>query len=89
MKLFEYMASGRAIVASDLPSTAEVVTDGETALLYPPGDATALGGAIIRLRDDPALRERLGSAAARDVLAHYTWAARAKAILKHIGSYGG
>jgi len=86
MKLFEYMASGRAIVASDLPSTVEVVQHEQTALLYPPGDAPALGAAIARLRDDPALRERLGSAAAREVMAHYTWTARAKAILQQIDS---
>ncbi|MBL8164479.1 MAG: glycosyltransferase family 4 protein [Anaerolineae bacterium] len=84
MKLFEYMASGRAIVASDLPSTAEVVSDGETALLYPPGDAAALSAAICRLRDDTALRDRLGQAARETVMLHYTWAARAGFILGHL-----
>jgi glycosyltransferase involved in cell wall biosynthesis len=86
MKLFEYMASGRAIVASDLPSTAEVVDHEQTALLYPPGEAAALGAAIARLRDDPALRERLGSRAAALVMQHYTWAARARAILTFVHS---
>jgi glycosyltransferase involved in cell wall biosynthesis len=81
IKLFEYMASGRAIVASDLPSTTEVVRDGETALLYPPNDVAALAEALRRLRDDAALRERLGAAAQREVMARYTWAARAKDIL--------
>lgn len=56
MKLFEYMASRRAIVASDLPSTAEVVTHETSALLYPPGDAKALSAALLRLLDDPALQ---------------------------------
>lgn len=84
MKLFEYMASGRAIVASDLPSTAEVVTDGESALLYPPGDINALAAAIIRLRDDADLRNRLGDHAREHALSHYTWGARAHAILNKI-----
>lgn len=84
IKLFEYMASRRAIVASDLPSTAEVVRDGESALLYPPGDVNALAAAIIRLRDDPALRERLAARAYAGVLARYTWDARAKAILEKV-----
>jgi glycosyltransferase involved in cell wall biosynthesis len=88
MKLFEYMVSGRAIVAADLPSTTEVVQHEQTALLYPPGEATALGAAIRRLRDDTALRERLGGAAAREVMAHYTWAARAKAILQQVRAHG-
>ena len=61
IKLFEYMASGRALVASDLPSIAEVVADGESALLTPPSDVEALADAIRRLRDDPALRQRLAA----------------------------
>jgi glycosyltransferase involved in cell wall biosynthesis len=84
IKLFEYMASGRAIVASDLPSTADVVRDGESALLVPPSDADALAAAITRLRADPALRQRLAANAREIVLAHYTWDARAKMILKHL-----
>jgi glycosyltransferase involved in cell wall biosynthesis len=81
MKLFEYMASHRAIIASDLPGIAEVITDGENALLVPPSDAPALAEAIKRLRDDAALRQRLADAAYTEVMAHYTWAARAQNIL--------
>jgi len=80
IKLFEYMAAGRAVVASDLPSTAEVVTHEESALLVPPGDVDALRAAIVRLRDDPALRERLGHRAREIALATYTWDARAHSI---------
>lgn len=88
MKLFEYMASRRAIVASDLPSTAEVIKDGESALLYPPGDTDALARAIIRLRDDPQLRQHLADAAYAEVMAHYTWAARAHSILAAVRGDG-
>lgn len=84
MKLFEYMASRRPVVASDLPSTAEVVTHDESALLYPPGDAQALASAIMRLRDDPMLRKRLADKAYEQVMSHYTWSARAQAILAQI-----
>ena len=84
MKLFEYMASGRAIIASDLPSIAEVIRDGENALLVPPSDAPALATAIKHLRDDAALRQRLADAAYHEVMAHYTWAARARNILSAI-----
>lgn len=87
IKLFEYMAARRAIVASNLPSTAEVVRDGESALLYPPGDSAALAAAITRLRDDPALRDRLAERAYAEVMAHYTWDARAAAILRKVRSY--
>jgi glycosyltransferase involved in cell wall biosynthesis len=84
MKLFEYMASGSPLVATDLPSTAEIVRDGENGLLVPPSDVPALAGALRRLRDDPALADRLADRAARDVAEHYTWAARAARILDFV-----
>lgn len=86
IKLFEYMAARRAIVASDLPSTAEVLTDGESALLVPPSDVDVLAAAIARLRDDPDLRERLAAKAYELVMRHYTWEARAKSILEQISA---
>ena len=79
IKLFEYLAAGCAVIASDLPSTAEVVRDGETALLAPPGDVQAWADALVRLRDDPVLRQRLRDAA-RALSTHYTWEARATRI---------
>jgi glycosyltransferase involved in cell wall biosynthesis len=84
IKLFEYMASGRAIVATDLPSTAEIVTDGDTALLVPPSDAEALAGALTRLYEDAALRARLAENARQAVFERYTWEARARSILGFI-----
>lgn len=81
LKLFEYMAARRPVIASDLPSIREVVTHEETALLIRPADVDDLADAIRRLRDDPALRERLSYAAHTLVMAHYTWEARATFIL--------
>lgn len=89
IKLFEYMASRRAVVASDLPSAAEVVADGDSALLYPPGDVAALAAAITRLRDDPSLRDRLAERAYERAMARYTWDARAAAILQKVTSNEG
>jgi glycosyltransferase involved in cell wall biosynthesis len=82
IKLFEYMASGRALVASALPSYADVVQDGENALLVPPSDAHALAAAIMRLRDDAPLRARLGETAKQQVFSSYTWAARTRRIIE-------
>ncbi len=79
LKFFEYLASGCAVIASDLPSTAEVVRDGETALLVPPGDVHAWAAAIRRLHDDPALNAQLGQAG-QALSAYYRWDARAARI---------
>lgn len=84
LKLFEYMASHSAIVASDLPAWSDVVTHEETALLVPPSDVDALATAINRLKHDPALRDRLAQNAYDRVMAHYTWSARAETILEFI-----
>ncbi len=85
LKLFEYMASGTVAVATDLPSTAEVLHEGENGLLFPPSDPSALAAVLTRLLEDPALRERLAEQALVDVT-HYTWQARAGRILNWIKS---
>lgn len=84
LKLFEYMAAGRPIVVADLPVLREVLTDGETALFAPPDDLPAWEASLGRLRDDAALRTRLGAAANREFHAHYTYAARARRLLSHL-----
>jgi glycosyltransferase involved in cell wall biosynthesis len=79
LKLFEYMAAGRAIVASDLPAIREVVRDGETAVLVPAGDADALAGAIGSLTADTARAHRLARAAF-EAVENYSWTRRAERL---------
>ena len=79
LKLFEYMAAGRAIVASDLPSIREVLRDNEQALLVTPGDAEALAAAIRRLLEDRSLAERLARATYAEA-PQYVWARRAEKL---------
>ena len=64
----EAMAMGRPVVASRIGGLPDIVVDGETGLLVPPGDWRALQQAIQRLLDDPALRERLGAMAKQRVV---------------------
>jgi glycosyltransferase involved in cell wall biosynthesis len=80
LKLFEYMAAGKPIVASDLPVLQEVLTGGETVQFTPPEDPAALAGAISTLIEDAALANRLGDNARQDV-EKYTWNRRAEGIL--------
>ena len=79
LKLFEYMASGRPIVSSDLPSLREVLRDGENALLVQPGNPQALVAAIARIKDDAALGARLAERAREDVR-EFTWSRRAERL---------
>lgn len=81
LKLFEYMASERPIVTSDLPVLREVVVDDETVLMCSPGDTQQWVSALRRLATDSTLRARLGKAG-RDLLeAEYTWNRRAQKVL--------
>jgi glycosyltransferase involved in cell wall biosynthesis len=77
-KLFEYMAVGRAIVASDLDQIGDVLKHGTTALLVPPGDPRTLAAGLSRLIDDEQLRAALGAAARREAVAHHTWRAHVR-----------
>lgn len=79
LKIFEYMASGKAILCSDLPVLREVL-DEQTALLVPPNDIKAWTVGLDRLRNAN-LRDRLGSAAMQEFLTKYTWTKRAENVL--------
>lgn len=82
LKIFEYMGSGRPMVASDLPVLREVLRDGENALLCPPEDAEAWAGALDRLAADPDLCRRLARTARRDLESRHSWDRRARSILQ-------
>ena len=80
LKLFEYMAAGVPIVATDLPSIREVLRHGENAWLVPPGDPKALAEGIRYLLENPELSQKLAKQAREDVK-QYTWKSRASKIL--------
>ena len=71
--LLEAMACGTPVVCSAIGGMPELVIDGETGMLVPPGDSAALGEQVERILDDPALAARLGQQARARVLAHFTW----------------
>jgi glycosyltransferase involved in cell wall biosynthesis len=83
MKVFEYLASGRAILASDLPVLREVLNE-ENAWLVPPEDAASWSSALRGLAADPRRREALAARAKADSLRH-TWEARARRALAGLG----
>ncbi len=81
-KLFEYMAMGRAIVASDLDQIGEVLEHEKTAWMVKPGDVEELAGGIIRLAQDKGLRNKLAFEARKGVLKKYTWEKHVEKILE-------
>jgi len=69
--LLEAMALGRAVVVTGVGGSIDLIRDGISGFLVPPRDGPALAEALGRVLDNPKLKERLGRAAAEDVLAGY------------------
>jgi glycosyltransferase involved in cell wall biosynthesis len=83
-KLFEYMAMGKGIVASDLDQIGEVLDGGEhgrAAVMVAPGDVDSLVAGLTTLVEDPARGEALGRAARHLVLERHTWRAHTARII--------
>ncbi len=81
LKLLEYAAAGRAIIAADLPAVRAVFEPGVHALLYNPRKVSHLKKAILDLAADPELRQCLGQAARRRALESFTWQAAQERLL--------
>ena len=82
LKMFEYMASGAPIVASDLPSIREVLNS-ENAILVESDNPEALARGIVKALEDKSLSDRISERALSDVR-QYTWLKRAEKILFQI-----
>ncbi len=82
LKVFEYMAAQRAIIASDLPVLHEVLKHNNNAILCPPDDILAWVKALKKLDNKRDLMKSIGQQAYQDFKDHYTWQGRAKDILK-------
>jgi glycosyltransferase involved in cell wall biosynthesis len=80
-KLFEYMAMGKAIVASNLDQLARVLTHQETAWLVEPGNAGELAAAVRLLASNAEMRAELGNQARQAALARHTWSENAARVL--------
>ncbi len=83
-KLFEYMAMGKAIAASNLNQIGDILKNGESALLFEPGNVIEMEKIFISLIEDDELRKRLGESARKDVMANYTWDKHVEKILKKL-----
>jgi glycosyltransferase involved in cell wall biosynthesis len=83
LKLFEYLAMGKAVIAADLPALREVLRNGENARLVPVDDPSAMAAAMNELAGNPVLAKTLGDAAALSA-PQYSWHSRARELLEWI-----
>jgi glycosyltransferase involved in cell wall biosynthesis len=72
LAVVEYMSAGLPLLVPDVPSVCQAVRDGQTGVIYPDRDASTAARLLVGLARDPALRQRLGCAAADEVRASYT-----------------
>lgn len=83
LKLFEYMALSRAIVAPDMPNIREILMDGENAVLFNPNDRNAFAPAILRLIADAPLRQHIAAQAKAAIGAQgLSWARNAERVVE-------
>jgi len=82
MTCLEAMAHGVPVVATGVGGLLDLVTDGETGLVVPPGDVAALRTALERLLGDPELRRRLGGAARQRARERFSWQTATDALLE-------
>ena len=80
LKLFEYMAAEKPILATRLPSVMEVLADGENAVLAEPDNPRELAHGIRRIIEDKEFSQRISVRARQDV-SKYTWEKRAQKIV--------
>jgi glycosyltransferase involved in cell wall biosynthesis len=80
--ILEAMATGLPTVSTHSVGVVDCLRDGDNALLVDPGDVPALRSALVRLRDDDALRMRLAATALAEVRERYTWSGVASQIAR-------
>ena len=73
LKLYEYMAAGKAIIAPKISNVERVIKDRESGLLVSPDNLEALKAALIELLDDEQMREQLGQAARQQAIENHSW----------------
>jgi glycosyltransferase involved in cell wall biosynthesis/MoaA/NifB/PqqE/SkfB family radical SAM enzyme len=87
LKICEYLAAGRAIVASEMGEVGEMLAHGEAGVLVRAGDPRALAGGVQKVLNDPELKAKLQVSARQQAENRYNWTTTAQTLLKayHLG----
>jgi glycosyltransferase involved in cell wall biosynthesis len=88
LKLAEYLAAGVAVIAARAGALPEQLVDGMDSVLVPPGDLVALRSEVLRLRDDPVERARLGRAGRAAAVERWSWDHSIRRIVDHLAERG-
>ena len=86
-KLFDYMAAGLPVVASDIPPIHRIVTETDAGLLTPPGDSVAFGGALLTLFRDSEMRGRFGRNGVAAIAGPYSWKEDERRFIERINQF--
>jgi glycosyltransferase involved in cell wall biosynthesis len=89
LKMREYLAAGRPVVAPAVGEIPQVIDDGVSGLLYEAGDAAALAEHLVELASSESDRDRLGSAGRAVILRDGTWDAQLDRVLARLGVAAG
>jgi glycosyltransferase involved in cell wall biosynthesis len=81
LKLFEYMAAGKAIVATATGQVTEIIRNGENGLLVPPYETNGFSKAILLLLNNPRMRKQMGLNARNDLEMKYSWSGYAEKLI--------
>jgi glycosyltransferase involved in cell wall biosynthesis len=81
MKIFEYMAAGKTVLATDVGQVGEIITDGVNGFLFDPDHEGELREKIVTLVDSAEARQRVGAQARRDIEQKWNWDNNAKQML--------
>ena len=81
LKVYEYLAVGMPVVASDIGQLQEIMRDGDAGILCEPGNVAAMADAFFELYRAPELRQRMGLAGQKRILSDFTWQSVASRVL--------
>ena len=82
MKIFEYMSTGKTVLATDVGQVGEIIEDGVNGFLFDPDKNGELRQKIVTLVDSPEARQRVGAQARRDIEQKWNWDNNAKMMIE-------